>query len=80
MRTIEEIALSHNPRGEVLLDDETVILTPSQYRELLVYNSTLPTGQTIGKRWRRHGEMGEYVTHDDPRYMGIKWRRIIVVE
>jgi hypothetical protein len=80
MRTIDEIALSHNPRGEILVDDESAVMTPQQYSQLTVYNTSLPTGKTIGKRWRAGEWMGEYVKCEEPGYVGIRWRKILLVD
>lgn len=64
MRTIDEIALSRNPRGEIVVDDTHALMSSDTFNELLVYDTTLPTGTTIGKRWSRT----EYVamTDSDP--------------
>ena len=55
---------------------------------LLEYFCSLPTGTTIGKRWRcdvhayrkhpvpedRHEwQIGEYIEHTDPEKVGIRW-------
>lgn len=36
-----------------LLDNGTVLLTPREFRDLLEYSTTLPTGTTPGKVWKR---------------------------
>jgi hypothetical protein len=84
---------------------ETTYLTQKEFDTLLEYSTSIPTGTTIGKRWKRHRyyfkntkgakfnagylpgdvvlisdewSMGEYITHDDPKLVGIKWTNIIV--
>ncbi len=63
-------------------------LTLEQFDELLDYSCSIPTGQTIGKRWKRHEPyvhdpkvktvwyMGQYVDHEDPDKIGIRWTLI----
>ena len=72
----------------LLLDDKTAIVDPEMFSSLLDYSSSLPTGTTIGKRWKRrrdyHDEskgwvMGEYLADSDPDYVQIKWRDLEVV-
>lgn len=76
-----------------------VTLTSSEFAALAEYSRTLPTGTTIGKRWRRKAVgpvahldfwngtpvqepdvwwMGEYVEHEQPDTVGIRWSRIEV--
>jgi len=45
-----------------------VKLTPREFDELLEYSTTLPTGTTIGKRWKRNQNMMRYpiCSHLDP--------------
>lgn len=38
---------------EMLLDDETAIVTRSDFEKLPAYNTTLPTGKYPGKVWKR---------------------------
>jgi hypothetical protein len=58
-----------------------VVLADDQVAELLEYSRSLPTGTTIGKRWRREvfGErwLGEYVDIGVPDRVGIKWAPLI---
>lgn len=59
------------------------VISVEALRDLLEYSSSLPTGTTIGKRWRatRYTQEGdatdwkiaEYVEHPDPGLIGIKW-------
>jgi hypothetical protein len=60
-----------------------VFMERAEMLELPEYSVTLPTGTTIGKRWRRRDPqatsgwtMGEYVPHADPALVGIRWREI----
>lgn len=60
---------------------EVVEMTQQEVDDLLEYSTTLPTGKTIGKRWKRYLHLGpkagswvlcEYVEDPDPAYVGIK--------
>ncbi len=72
----------------MLIDDHSVILTRQEFDDLPEYSCSIPTGTTIGKRWKR-GEpyvgvrtrwlMGEYADHPDPRLVRIIWREILEV-
>jgi hypothetical protein len=76
-----------------MLKDEThAILTEDEFRGLMEYSRTLPTGQTTGKVWKRRvprngplekwllGEYGKPFTHDTgDEFIEIIWREIIVV-
>lgn len=84
---------------------ETTYLTQKEFDGLLEYSTSIPTGTTIGKKWKRHRyyfknakgkrfnagylptdailiseewSMGEYITHDDLKLIGIKWTNIII--
>lgn len=70
---------------------EIAYLTETEFDELPEYSLSLPTGTFIGKKWRcdhsvRHlgadhdWWMGEYVEDPDPKMVGIKWRKIAIVE
>lgn len=72
-------------------DFDWVILTRVEFHMLPEYSCTIPTGTTIGKRWRRREPygapeeraawfMGEYVPSPMPGHVGIHWRRIEVRE
>lgn len=63
-----------------------VRLTEGEFNDLPNYSCSLPTGTTIGKRWKRREPyedgppgtvhlwyMGEYVEHPDPETVGIEW-------
>lgn len=68
-----------------------VRLTEAEFYALPDYSCTLPTGTTIGKRWRRREPyeigpeienvwyMGEYVECDDPGKVGIEWSLIEIL-
>lgn len=61
-----------------------LVLTNEQLMKLPEYSSSIPTGTTIGKRWRRWtGQVwivGEYIPaepdHRGQEMVGIKWHRI----
>ena len=65
---------------------DRIVLTTPEFEALPEYSCSLPTGQTIGKRWKRkcrdpNGEvwmLGEYVEDPEPGMIGIRWRRIKV--
>lgn len=51
---LARIALSHNPPAdEVLVDDTHAVVTRSAFDTLLSYDTSTPTGKTVGKRWKR---------------------------
>jgi hypothetical protein len=69
------------------LERPTVKMSVAEFDALLEYSTTLPTGTTIGKKWKRHilsglnrGEwwLGEYVPDPsgDPGRVGILWKKI----
>lgn len=69
-------------------------LTPQEFNKLLEYSASLPTGMTIGKRWKRldgaHDHdfvkrggtpawmIGEYAAHEDPKKVRILWYRPVI--
>lgn len=74
-----------------MADLETIYYTKRAFQKLLDYSCSIPTGTTIGKRWKRHEPYvhdentkltwfeGRYVTHPDPEQVGIEWRTIRIV-
>lgn len=57
---------------------DEIVITSCELDRLLEYSTSLPTGTTIGKRWKRltaGGEwvIGEYVEHPNPETVGIRW-------
>lgn len=70
-------------------------LTESEFRALLDYSGSLPTGTTIGKRWkrldgvydrewvRRGGKpawmVGEYYDIGSETQIGIRWYRPVIM-
>lgn len=75
---------------DLLVDAWTALATPDQFRRLMEYSGTIPTGVYTGKRWKR-GEpyvnptkwyLGEYVAIPDtePEDICILWRELLVVE
>jgi hypothetical protein len=69
---------------------ERIILTSEQFEGLKEYSCSIPTGKSIGKRWKRNVNaysdlpaqwvMGTYVPDADPMRVGIKWYRIVVID
>lgn len=76
-------------------EEEVVVLTEAQFKELPDYSMSLPTGTRIGKRWRsdlnaalryharesvpEHWRMGEYFDMGSKTNVGIRWTKIAVV-
>jgi hypothetical protein len=72
----------------ILVDETHAVMTRDAFEALPEYSCTIPTGTTIGKRWRRgepyvgtrlHWYLGEYVPCDLPGQTGITWREILLV-
>lgn len=72
----------HSAYERTEVESDTIRLTLAEFDALLDYSSSIPTGTTIGKRWKRrkvyHDEsrgwvVGEFVEHPDPDVVGIKW-------
>ena len=69
---------------------EEDVLTRAELEALPDYSCTIPTGTTIGKKWRRREPYhigpgivnlwytGEYVEDPDPEMVGIKWRKVVI--
>lgn len=73
----------------MILHDGLVVLTQKEFRELPEYSTSLPTGTTIGKKWKRQKDwqdaskgwlMGEYIPNPNPKKVGIHWREVVVWE
>ena len=74
--------MTHTPKG--------VMLTVREFEELNDYSCSLPTGTTVGKRWRRRVPymigpgitntfvMGEYVESYKTNSIGIEWTPILL--
>lgn len=65
------------------MDEETVLLTPRQFKELHDYSATIPSGVYEGKCWRA-GRLGRwylrwYAASDDPALCSIHHRLIEIV-
>ena len=67
---------------------EEIRLTKNEFDQLPDYSLSVPTGRTIGKRWKRqHVDetmtlgwvMGEYTEHQDANTVGIYWRKIVLL-
>jgi hypothetical protein len=60
-----------------------VLIRSTELRDLLEYSHSLPTGTTIGKRWRRRvvggWVLGTYVPHPNPDLVGIRWEQAVVI-
>lgn len=79
---------------DILKDEKTALVTPKQFEQLKEYSTSVPTGTTIGKVWKRRWPpfyapdfpdpdwyLGEYVPDPQGRdgITGIVWRELIVV-
>ena len=68
-----------------------IVLTRKAFDDLYEYSTSLPTGTTVGKQWKRHiyelgsgGRMkltnkwlmGEYFDDGTPGMIAIRWSRI----
>lgn len=69
----------------MLVDDRSAILTRQEFDELLEYSLSVPTGTTIGKRWKRKCTdcwlMGEYEPDPEKKegWVQIRWRVILEI-
>lgn len=79
---------------DLVVDDKTALATPDQFRRLMEYSTSMPTGKYDGKRWKRAiykdrnytvggWQLGEY--YETPELtvqglIGIRWRDLQVVE
>ena len=61
---------------------ESLRITAAALKALPEYSMSLPTGTTIGRRWKHRPRgvgddwtIGEYVPDDDPTQIGIKWMK-----
>lgn len=74
----------------MLLDDTDAVMTRAEFESLHEYSSSIPGGTSIGKIWRRHNQpryggddswwLGEYCDLGLIDQVGIRWRRIHIVE
>lgn len=67
---------------------KTIALSKQEFDALPEYSCTLPTGTTVGKRWklgwpyhepRTRWFLGEYAKSDLPGMVDIVWREIVFV-
>lgn len=80
---------------DLLVDENTALATPRQFHDLNEYSTSLPTGQYVGKRWKRRepwdappnsecrwylGEFYETDSLTEQHKIGILWRELLVVE
>lgn len=74
-------------------DQRFVRLTMREFKKLLDYSCSMPTGTAIGKRWRRSNRfesrregrplvwwMGEYYDCGKADKVGVRWSLIEIVE
>lgn len=84
MKTSEELAAEIDAWVPEL---EVVELTQAEFDALLEYSTTIPTGKTIGKQWKRQLYYGKYRLEwlrceyvpdkEDPdNYVGMEWKKI----
>lgn len=86
MKTNEELAADID---RWIPELENIELTQEEFDALPEYSTTIPTGKSIGKQWRRQLYFGkyrggwvraEYVEDPDPEYVGIVWHYIVIKE
>ena len=64
---------------------ETIVLTKIEFDQLPTYSCSIPTGTTIGKRWKRGAPyinpdtwyLCEYVEASDTKMIGIHYKLIV---
>lgn len=63
---------------------DSLCVTQTEFNSLKEYSSSIPTGTTIGKRWKRNCSgnwfIGEYVDINSETEIGIKWWRPVIVK
>lgn len=73
---------------KMLLDATTAVVDAEAFAALYDYSCSVPTGTTIGKRWKRRRDyydetkgwvLGEYAAHPNPDVVRIVWRDLVVV-
>lgn len=79
------MSLDHSTQGK------EIKLTQVELDKFSEYSCSLPTGTTVGKRWKRDANayrrglpegtlpawwIGEYVEHPDPEMINITWTRV----
>ncbi len=72
------------------MKEEHIALTREAFNKLMEYSTSIPTATTIGKQWKMNENaftkeapvwyMGEYVSHKEPRQVGIVWKKIVIRE
>lgn len=74
----------------MVITPKGVMLSAAEFEALRNYSGSLPTGQTIGKRWRERRPymcgpgivneyfMGEYVASRIPGKIGVEWTPILL--
>lgn len=85
-KTLEEL---FGPPAGAMAED---VMTQAALEAMVEYSCSIPTGTTIGKKWkcdrnfgRRSSTVGpdwmtgEYIDHQDPNKVGIKWRKVVIV-
>lgn len=76
---------------KLVLDAKTALCDQEMFDSLYEYSCSLPTGTTVGKRWKRAKNtydgkdgwlLGEYVEcyPIDPDTVKVKFRELLVVE
>lgn len=75
--------------GDGLVGFPVAVMGQAAFDALPEYSTSLPTGQAIGKRWKKHIRtgpstgrwiLGEYAKASDPRNILIIWSWIKIVE
>lgn len=75
------------PKGIITTACGVAFVSPLAFKRLRDYSCSLPTGQTIGKQWKRRRsyehesmgwQLGEYSGCNQPGHVSIIWRDLIV--
>ena len=76
-----------SPKGKISEKDKAIILTKEEFDNLPEYSCSLPTGTTIGKKWKSKVNyndsskgwlLAEYIEIGKKDKVGIKWLDIIL--
>lgn len=74
----------------ILVDERTAVVTPEEFEALPEYSCSIPTGKTVGKRWKCKvdyydasagwllREYAEDTCHPDSGYLLILTRELLV--
>ena len=69
----------------ILIDDENALMNNESFKKLKEYSMSIPSGKYPGKMWKgKHGKelwsLVWYSISEDPKFLDINHRNIIIVE